>query len=115
MKRPNDQMQGNAPVSLPVIAGARWFGAQVRPFVLRVEVPLTLEAMVAALYGVAQQDEISSDEELCGSVAVTLLIEGLPGVESRAFRIAQDEQCGAVESPEYLALCRQRVAALLAG
>ena len=102
-------------MALPVIAGARWFGADVRPFVLRVEVPLTVEQMVAALYDVAQQDEISSDEDLCGSVAVTLLIEGLPLVEARATRLAQDEQRGEVESPEFLALCRQRVAALLAG
>lgn len=115
MKRTNDHMLGNAPVSLPVIAGARWFGPQIRPFVLRVEVPLTAEEMVAALYGVGQPDEIASDQELCGSVAVTLLLEGLPGVESRAIRLAQKEQCGAVESPEFLALCRQQVAALLAG
>ena len=114
MIRTNDHMPGNAAVPLPVIAGARWFGPQVRPFVLRVEVPLTAEAMVAALYGVVRPDEISTAQELCGSVAVTLLLEGLPGVESRAIRLAEKEQCGAVESPGFLALCRQRVAALLA-
>ncbi len=115
MERTNDEIPGNAHVALPVIAGARWFGPEVRPFVLRVEVPLTVEQMVAALYDVAQPDEISSDEGLCGSVAVTLLIEGLPRLEARATRLARDEQRGAVESPEFLAFCRQRVAALLAG
>jgi hypothetical protein len=115
MERTNDKILGNGPLALPVIAGARWFGPEVRPYVLRVEVPLTAEQMVAALYDVAQQDEISSDENLCGSVAVTLLIEGLPRLEARAARLAQDEHRGAVESPEFLAFCRQRVAALLAG
>jgi hypothetical protein len=115
MERTNEKILGNAPMALPLIAGARWFGAEVRPFVLRVEVPLTVEQMVAALYDVVQQEEISSDEDLCGSVAVKLLIEGLPQLEARATRLARDEQRGAVESPEFLALCRQRVAALLAG
>jgi len=115
MERTNDQIPGDAPLALPVVRGPQWFGREVRPFVLRVEVPLTVEQMVAALYDIAQQDEISSDEDLCGSVAVTLLIEGLPRVDERAARLARDEQRGGVESPEYLALCRQRVAALLAG
>jgi len=115
MERTNDKIPGNAPLALPVVRGPQWFGPEVRPFVLRVEVPLTVEQMVAALYDIAQQDEISSDEDLCGSVAVTLLIEGLPRVDERAARLARDEQRRGVESPEYLALCRQRVAALLAG
>ena len=114
MERTNDKALGNAPVALPVIAGARWFGAEVRPLILRVEVALTVEQMVAALYDLAEQDEISSDEDLCGSVAVTLLIEGLPRLDARAARLARDEQRGKVESPEFLAVCRQRVAALLA-
>lgn len=36
---------------LPVISGGRWFDADGRPFVLRVECPLAFEEMVAALYG----------------------------------------------------------------
>jgi hypothetical protein len=108
------QMLGKAPVALPVIRGARWFGPEPGPFVLRIEVRLTFGEMVAALYGVVQPDEISADEDLCGNVAVTLLIEGLPGIESRAAKLARDEQHGCVESPEFLDLCRQRVTALLA-
>jgi hypothetical protein len=115
MERTNDQIPGNAPVALPVISGARWFGSEIRPFVLRVEVPMTFDQMVAAIYGVAQPDEIGSDEELCGSVVVTLLVEGLPGVDARAARLEQDENLGVVRSREFLSLCRQRVTALLAG
>ena len=112
MDSASDQMLGNAPVALPVIRGARWFGPEPGPFVLRIEVPLRFGEMVAALYGVVQPDEISADEDLCGNVAVTLLIEGLPGIESRAAKLARDEQNGCVQSPEFLASCRQRVAAL---
>ena len=83
MDRASDQILGNAPLRLPVIRGARWFGPKARPFVLRVELPLTFEEVVAVLYDVVQPDEISTDEDLCGSVAVTLLIEGLPGVEAK--------------------------------
>ena len=114
MARSTDNLAGNAPVRLPVVSGARWFGPEARPFALRIEVPLTFGEMVAALYGVVQADEIGSDEDLCGNVAVTLLIEGLPGVESRAAKLSREEQHGCVESPEFLDLCRERVTALLA-
>ncbi len=50
----NDELAADAPVALPVISGAQWFGPAPRPFLLRVELPLTLEEMVAALYGVVQ-------------------------------------------------------------
>jgi len=114
MDRPSNNLPGNARVRLPVISGPRWFGPEAEPFVLRMEVPLTVEDMVAALYGVVQTDEISRDEDLCGNVAITLLIEGLPGLESRAAKLTRDEQHGYVESPEFLDLCRKRVTALLA-
>jgi hypothetical protein len=110
----NNQLAAELPVPLPVIRGARWFGAEPGPFVLRVELPLTLEEMVAALYDVVQPDEIDSDEGLCGSVAVTLLIEGLPALSARVGMLRKAEQSGAVESPEFLDLCRRRVEALLA-
>jgi hypothetical protein len=109
-----DQLAAESPVALPVIRGGRWFGPEPRPFLLRVELPLMLEEMVAALYGVVQPEEIDSDEDLCGCVAVTLLIEGLPALAARAARLRKAEQSGTVESPEFLDLCRQRVAALLA-
>jgi hypothetical protein len=99
--------------SLPVITGPHWFGPEPRPFVLHLELPLTLDEMVAALYGVVEADDIASAEDVCGSVAVTLLLEGLTGLERRARQIRRDEERGALTSPAFLAFCRQRVAALL--
>jgi hypothetical protein len=98
---------------LPVISGTRWFDTQNRPFVLRIECPLAFDELVAALYGVAEAGDMVSDEDLCGSVAVTLLIEGFPALRERAAKIRVDERRGAIESPAFLALCRQRAAALI--
>jgi len=99
---------------LPVIRGPRWFEPEGRPLVVRVELPLAPAEMVAALYGVAEPGDIASDEDLIGAVAVTVTLEGLPALAERAARIRRDEQRGTTESPEFLALCRRRVAALLA-
>jgi hypothetical protein len=109
-----DLVGGQAPVVLPVIRGGRWFGSEPRPLVLRVELPLTCEEVVAALYGTAQPDEISASEDLCGCVAVTVLLEGLPALQERAARLRATELRGGVGSPEFLDLCRRRVAGLLA-
>jgi hypothetical protein len=108
-----DRYMEDSSASSPVISGTRWFGPEHRPFVLRIEQPLTFDEMVAALYGVVELDDIVSDEDLCGSVAVTLLVEGLAALEARAAKLRRDEFSGAVESPEFLAICRQRVAALI--
>jgi hypothetical protein len=107
-----DRRQGKPAVSLPVISGARWFGTGNKPLVLRIECPLAFEEMVAALYGTADAGDMASDEDLCGSVAVTLLIEGFPALRERAEKIRQDERRDAIESPAFLALCRQRITAL---
>jgi hypothetical protein len=109
-----DRDVGQLPVALPVIKGGRWFESELRPLVLRVELPLTCEEMVAALYGTVQPDEISASEDLCGCVAVTVLLEGLPALQERAARLRVSELSGGVESPEFLDLCRRRVAGLLA-
>jgi hypothetical protein len=99
---------------LPVIRDAQWFGTEAGPYLLRLELPLVLEEMVAALYGVVGPADMRSAEELCGSVVVTLLLEGLPALQERAAKISTDEQHGTIESPEFLVFCRRRVAALLA-
>jgi len=107
-----DRPRGKSTTGLPVINGARWFDMENRPLALRIECPLAADEMVAALYGTVEADEMASDEDICGSVAVTLLIEGLPALRERAEKISADERSGAIESPGFLALCRQRVAAL---
>jgi hypothetical protein len=96
----------------PVISGDAWFDADHRPFVFRVEYPLSADEMVAALYGTADAQDISTADDLYGAVAVTLSIEGLPALAARAAKIRRQEQLGRVESAAFLALCRERVAAL---
>jgi len=61
-----DCRAADPPPGLPVITGARWFDHQDTPFILHIELPLTSEEMVAALYGAVQADEIGSDEDSCG-------------------------------------------------
>jgi len=98
--------------ALPVIRGARWFDPVDGAFIVRVECPLTLDEMVAALYGIFEESDIDGDEDLCGSVAVTMLICGLPALTERAAQIRHDELVGAIDAPAFLALCRRRVEAL---
>ena len=98
---------------LPVIRDARWFDPVDGAFIVRVECPLTLDEMVAALYGIVEESDIDDAEDLCGSVAVTLLTVGLSVLKERAVKIRRDELGGAIEAPAFLALCRRRVEALL--
>jgi hypothetical protein len=101
------------PVRLPVVTGDGWFDSEHRQFILCVEYPLSAEEIVAALYGVVEPADIATDEQLCGSVAVTLSNEGLAALTARAIKIRHDEQHGAVASPAFLTECRERVIALL--
>ena len=107
--------RGDGTRVLPVIGDARWFDPVDGAFIVRVECPLSFEEMVAALYGVVEESDIDGDEELCGSVVVTLLNGGLTALKEHAARIRRDELLGAIESPGFLALCRRRVAGLGAG
>jgi hypothetical protein len=107
-----DRPGGEPAAGLPVISGPQWFETEDRPFVLRIECPLAFDDMVAALYGTAETGDLASDEDLFGSIAVTLSIEGLAALRERARKIRVNERRGAIESPAFLALCRQRVTAL---
>lgn len=98
--------------ALPVIRGSRWFGPEQKQFVLRAEIPVTFDEMVAALYGTAQADDIANTEDLCGTVVVAVLVEGLGALESRAERLRRDELAAGVESPTFLSLCRRHAAGL---
>jgi hypothetical protein len=99
---------------VPAIRGPRWFGSAPRSLIVRIDVPLPFDEVVAVLHGIAQPDDLLTDEDLVGCVAVTLLLEGLPGVEARAAKLRQDEANDAVESPGFLSHCRERVSGLLA-
>jgi hypothetical protein len=112
MHNQTDHPGHEPPAGLPVIRGPRWFDTENRPFVLRIECPLAFEEMVAALYWAAEAGDLASDEDLCGCIAVALSIEGLAALQERARKIRLNEHRGAIESPAFLALCRQRIAAL---
>lgn len=71
------------PVRLPVIKGDGWFDSEHKQFILCLEYPLSAEEMIAALYGVVEPGDIITDEDLCGSIAVTLSNEGLPALGIR--------------------------------
>lgn len=101
------------PVRLPVIKGGGWFDSEDRQFILRVEYPLSAEEMVAALYGAAEPRDITTDEDLCGSVAVTSSDEGMAALSARAAKIRRDEHDGTIESASFLTECRERVTALV--
>jgi hypothetical protein len=99
--------------ALPVIKGSRWFGSGHRSLVVRMEVPVPFDAAVAVLYGTAGVEDLVTDEELAGCVAVRLLIEGMPGLEARAARLRELEANSGVRSPRFLDRCRERVGGLL--
>jgi hypothetical protein len=99
---------------LPVIRGPHWFGSVPGSLIVRIDVPLPFDEVVAVLHGIAQPDDLLTDEDLVGCVAVTLLLEGLPGLEARAAKVCEDEGNDAVESPAFLSHCRERVSRLLA-
>jgi hypothetical protein len=63
-----------------------------------VEYPLSAEDLVVALYDVAELQDIAGDEGLSGTVAVTLSIEGRPGLTTRAREIHRQEQDGTIGS-----------------
>ena len=103
----------SGPVRLPVVKGDGWFDSEHTQFILCVEYPLSVEEMVAALYGVVEPQDIATDEDLCGSVAATLSNEGLAALSVRAAEIHRDEEDGTVKSVRFLTECRERVTALL--
>lgn len=94
---------------LPAVAGPVWFETAGRPFVLPMAFPLSCELMVAALYreaGLVVPDDLTTVEDVCGQVAVTLTNDGVVAIE----RTADDIKRGRIAHPEWLAFCRRRVA-----
>ena len=94
-----------------------WFETENRPHVLRMNVPLSADEMVAALY--LEHDrltraELASDQDVRGRIAVTIVIEGQPAVGHSARQIREAEESGSgVSAPAWLAFCRRRVAEVI--
>jgi hypothetical protein len=71
--------------------------------------------LVAAIYG---EDglfdfDIADDDELWENIAFALVREGFGRIEERALAIRAEWQSGTVSAPEWLDLCRRRVADLI--
>lgn len=107
-------MPGMVAVS-PVI-GDGCFNAPERPFLVRTEVPVTAEMLVAAIYG-EREDlfdfDIADDDDLWEAIAFALVMEGFRRIEERALAIRSEHRSGTVAAPEWLRLCRRRVADII--
>jgi hypothetical protein len=110
-----------AVVSPVIAAGSGLFEAEGRPFVVRLELPVSAAEMVAALY--CDHDRLSavdleSGEDVWRRVALVVVQDGLNAVQELAGLIEEQEPepgCG-LDAPGWLALCRRRVAeAITAG
>ena len=99
----------------PVI-GEGCFNAPERSFLVRTDVPVTAEMLVAALYG-EREDlldfDIAEDEDLWESIAFALVMEGFRRIEERALAIREEQASGTLADPEWLRLCRRRVADII--
>jgi hypothetical protein len=99
----------------PVI-GEGCFDAPERSYLIRTEVPVTAEILVAAIYG-EREDlfdfDIADDGDLWEAIAFALAMEGFRRIEDRALSIRAEQRSGTLAAPEWLALCRRRVADLI--
>jgi hypothetical protein len=103
----------------PVITGPQLFDdhdpedLSPRPVMLRVEVPISAELMVAALYseghGKLPGELNSGADRVWERVAIVIVQDGLDAVEGHQRAIRDLEEHDMIRVPEWLALCRQRV------
>jgi len=105
-----------APTS-PVITAGTWFEAGGRPLTLRMELPLSAELMVAALYSdeTIQADDLLTAEDVWGQVACILTDKGMAELEQLAAMLPRQEKRGRLDAPDWLAFVRQRVAEVTGG
>lgn len=109
---------GPSPLSSPVVSGGTWFETADRPFVLRVERPMSFDEMVAALYGAGlTPGELATPAKVWGHVAVSLTAFGCTWIEHQADQITAAEAAGQLDdaAAEWLATCRDAVAATVRG
>lgn len=95
--------------------GEGCFDASERPYIIRAGVPLTAEMLVAAVYGEDSlfDFDIADDEGLWEIIAFVVVREGLYRIEERALKIREEQGSGTLAAPEWLDLCRRRVAELI--
>lgn len=114
-KRPDAREMSGAIAAGPVI-GDGCFNAPERAYVLRADVPVTAEMLVAAVYA-AREDlfdfDIADDDDLWESITFALVMEGFYRLEERALEIREEQRSGTLAAPEWLELCRRRVADII--
>ena len=84
------------------------FDGEGRPLVMRLEVPLSAGEMVAALYGEHErltQADLGTDQDVWRYVAVVVAQDGMHAIEQPADVITEQERCGSLAAPEWLAWC----------
>lgn len=89
-----------------------WLEEEGRPHVVRIDLPLSTEEMVAALYGDRERltpVDLGSDEDVWGQIALVVIQDGLTVVDQRAALIDAQESHRTLTAPEWLTLCRRRV------
>lgn len=109
---PDDGLDAGRPAS-PVITSGRWFDADGRPYIARMELPLSAEEMVAALYGEHPRlmpADLEADESVWANAALVVVQDGLHEIDRIAATIRKQEQSPKLAAPEWLAFCRRRVA-----
>jgi hypothetical protein len=105
-----------APTS-PAIGAGTWFERYDRPLTLRMELPLSAELMVAALYAddTITPDDLLTAEDVWGHAACALVEKGTAELEQLAAILPRQEKSGRLDAPEWLAFVRQRVAEVTGG
>lgn len=100
-------------VAASPVVGDGCFNAPERSYLVRTDVPVTAEMLVAAIYG-EREDlfdfDIAGDADLWEGIAFALAMEGFRRIEDRALAIREELRSGTLADPEWLRLCRRRVA-----
>jgi hypothetical protein len=112
----SDALAMSGAIASGPVVGDGCFNAPERPYVLSADVPMTAEMLVAAVYG-ARDDlfdfDIADDDDLWESITFALVMEGFYRLEERALKIREEQRSGTLAAPEWLALCRRRVADII--
>lgn len=106
-----------APVSKsPVLTGgSSWFEfeGEGMPHLLRMDLPVSADEMIAALYrdrAVLHGTDLGADCHVWEHAALVVALDGLNSIQDTVGEIRAQEQHGKLAAPEWLTLCRQRVA-----
>jgi hypothetical protein len=97
-----------------LVGGPSWFEfeGEGRPHVLRMDLPVSADEMVAALYrdhAILHDTDLAVGRYVREHAALVIAMDGLNSVQDTVDLIRAQERRGELAAPEWLALCRQRV------